>query len=306
MKYATFFIFMMGNLMLRWSLVLILFVSSSALGASSTGRMEVIPPDDSVAPEIFNGKPAAQEDWPVTLQFISAAGFCTSTIVGHRTLITAAHCVPNKSEAGVLFNNATIVVSCEHHEAYRGGACSGQKPSAELVGCTADVALCQPAQRAGNPSSFKLTSPAGVAIQAETVNTDKALLQEGMDATILGYGCLIRGGPISSVLYEGMPGTRIVNLSRAGASSVPENTLQEYLVVEGESTLCQGDSGGSAYDSKDPGARRVIAINSRGNLSAKSYLTNLSDDHINRFLFQWGKENAAPICGIHPEAQGCR
>jgi hypothetical protein len=282
--------------MFRRILTPIVLFLSAILTAEAQSLQEMVPiPDDNGArPQILNGEPAERTDWPVTLRFQSGGGYCTSTIIGERVVITAAHCVDNAAKAKVLFNNAWTEVTCFHHQRYKGPSCHTATTTEEIAGCTADVALC----RASQP--FKLVSDSGVAIRLESINRDPALLQVNATVMLLGYGCLEPGGPITDTLQIGK--ATIKSISVPGASSDPMKTMQEYMVAQGGAAVCQGDSGGSAFNQLAAGARKIIGLNSRGNISTLSYLTSTSDKHILDFLESWGP---TPICGVHSNAKGC-
>jgi hypothetical protein len=82
--------------------------------------------------------------------------------------------------------------------------------------------------------------------------------------------------------------------------------LQEYIVAQGGAALCQGDSGGTVFDT-DGSSRKVVAVNSRGNIETVSYLTSVSDQHIQSFFRDFsGPPRNVEICGITPGAKNCR
>jgi hypothetical protein len=278
--------------MLSVSLLVVLGVLTAE--AQSIQEMVPISLSDEASPEILNGRPAQRREWPVTLRFKSAGGHCTSTIVGERVVITAGHCVSNEAKARVLFNNAWTEVTCFHHKQYKGSSCLTAATPEEIAGCTADVALC----RADQP--FKLVSDSNETIRVESINSDPALVRVNGIVTLLGYGCLQPGGPITDTLQIGE--ATVTSISVPGASRDPQKTMQEYIVAQGGSAVCQGDSGGAAFDKPGFWVRKVIGLNSRGNISTVSYLTSTSDKHILDFLKSW---EATPICGIHPTAKGC-
>jgi hypothetical protein len=261
--------------------------------------MNEIPEDNELHLDILNGKPAKANDWPATLKFESAGGFCTSTIIGERVILTAAHCVPNQSKARVNFNNARSTVTCSHHPQYKGASCLTAASVQDIKGCTADIALCV----ADEP--FRMTPPSGgAAIKFETINSDPALVKQGSPIVLLGYGCTMAGGPVSAILRIG--DASVTSVSVPGASADPRNTMQEYIVAQGGGAVCQGDSGGAAFNTKTAQSRKVMAVNSRGNISTVSFLTSMSDPHINDFLKQWsGPPRNVQICGVTQNAQNC-
>jgi secreted trypsin-like serine protease len=246
---------------------------------------------DPLELQILRGKPAVQTDWPATLQFERNGAYCTSTIVGERVLLTAAHCVENGSKARAFIKGTwKDDITCYHPTQYSGPGCNGAASVEEIAGCTADIALCL----ADTP--FEST-------RIEAINSDPNETKAGASLTLLGFGCTKRGGSLSKDLMIGF--TKVTTTSVPGASSNPKNVLQEYVIAEGGAAVCSGDSGGAAYNSEDSAVRKIVGVGSRGNLSTTSYLTNVTDQHISDFLRSWSSSNGADICGISAGGKGC-
>lgn len=288
-------------------LVSLAILLSSVAGAVAQPPQEMvpIPTDNGVRPEILNGRPAVRAEWPVTVQFTSAGGECTSTLIGDRAVLTAAHCVDNKAKARILFNNAHVTVTCSHHPEYRGKSCLAAKSTTDIVGCTADVALCVPEDKDGKEVRFSLRTFTGDKIKFESINRSSQAVKTGSTVTLLGFGCLQKGGPISEILYTG--DAAIDSVAEPGASKAnPTNVMKEYINALGGAAVCQGDSGGAAYNTSNLLGRVVIGVNSRGNISSRSYLTSVSDAHILNWFDTWSDKNKAKICGLHDDAPGCK
>jgi hypothetical protein len=265
--------------------------------AQAQPLMAPIPSHNTLNTEILNGKPADPKSWPVSLQFESAGGFCTSTLVGERVILTAAHCVANNAQASVFYDNNLTTVTCHHHPQYKGPSCLTATTIADIKGCTADVALCVadaafPSQVAGQPVKF------------ESVNGDPAVVKKDGPVVLLGYGCTQPGGSVSAILRIGS--AKVNSVSVPGASSDPSNTMQEYIVAQGGSAVCQGDSGGAAFNTQE-GSRRIVGVNSRGNIATISFLTSTSDQHIQDFFKSFsGSPRNLEICGVTQGAKNCR
>jgi hypothetical protein len=259
--------------------------------------MAPLPDSNEFQEELLHGKPANPKTWPVTLQFESAGGLCTSTIIGEKVVLTAGHCVPNQSKARVFYDNKLTTITCHHHPQYKGAGCLSATSIADIKGCTADVALCVA------DTSFSSTV-AGQAVKFETINGDPALLKKDGPVVLLGFGCTQAGGGVSPILRVG--NAKVTSLSVPGASSNPANTMQEYIIAQGGAALCQGDSGGAAFNTQDPN-RKVAGVNSRGNIATVSFLTATSDPHVQDFFKSFsGAPNNLEICGVTPGAKNCR
>jgi hypothetical protein len=278
------------------SIFIFVFLSATTFAQAQT-LMAPIPPGNEFQPELLNGKPADPQVWPVNLQFQSAGGSCTSTIIGEKVVLTAGHCVANLGKARVFYDGKLTPITCHHHPDYKGPACLAAATTAEIKGCTADISLCVadapfPVQVVGQPVKF------------ESINSDTALLKKDGPIILLGFGCTQAGGGVSPILRTGS--ATVTSLSVPGASANPANTLQEYVIAQGGAALCQGDSGGTAFNTQDP-SRKVVAVNSRGNIETVSYLTSTSDPQIQDFFKNFsGPPRNVEICGITLGAKNCR
>ncbi len=71
--------------------------------------------------------------WPATLKYTLSDQFtCTSTIVGEKTIITAAHCLRDGAIASIRFakDGVSVKLHCVHHDLY------------QRTGLINDIALC--------------------------------------------------------------------------------------------------------------------------------------------------------------------
>jgi hypothetical protein len=259
--------------------------------------MVSIPPGNDANFQVIGGKPAIREDWPSTLMFDGNVGRCTSTIVGTYVVLTAGHCVDDKSPAKLLWGNATTDLLCHVHPDYRGRVCDNEIAPRKLVGCTADVAICVAAKSLSQgPGRF------------ERVRNNPPPVSARDGIRLLGYGCTQANGKITEVLQEG-PAT-VGWPAQPGASQDPSLTMKEFIKTVG-AAVCHGDSGGASYSpDKKP---EMLAIASRGNLSTESYLVDLRTPQVQMFLRQAKSftdfslpPGSIKICGIDSDADNCR
>ncbi|HEX8663095.1 MAG TPA: trypsin-like serine protease [Beijerinckiaceae bacterium] len=242
--------------------------------------------------QIVDGKAQEEADWPSTLRFlVNNQFYCTSTIVGERVILTAAHCLvpgtPMKVDlgAGQAFN-----LTCELHPHYR------------RFDLYADIALCVSDRTL--PRS-RIIGTQRVAFSYENLDLRITRMRSGAELFLLGYGCRVypqtsatAASDTSGQLYGGIG--RVVRVPvEAG----------RHITTSGQAGICPGDSGGAAYALSDigtlKGPRSIVAINSGYVPENKiSDLTALFG-HISQFIRDWSDDHGVKICGIHPEAQNC-
>jgi hypothetical protein len=195
-------------------------------------------------------------------------GNCTAAIVGERVLFTAAHCVSNGGSKSFTVANTKYTAKCTHHSEYRNND-------------TADFAVCLTDKKVQ-----------GVPFEHVTVAVG---YQKGDSILLSGYGCQKWGG--------GLDGK--YRIGKAPVTRVPVGTDYDTVTV-GSAALCSGDSGGPAFLVAADGSRKVIGVNSRSNTTTTSYLSSHGVSTAQNFYKSWAQANGAKICGIHPDAVGCR
>ncbi|MEQ8739356.1 MAG: trypsin-like serine protease [Hoeflea sp.] len=257
--------------------------------------MSPIPDNAGVRPLIIGGEQAKHQDWPSSLHFTAGGKNCTSTIIGDKALLSAAHCLSGTNRARVVVANTLIEVVCKLHPGYRTQAnCNTASLPQDIVGCTADVAMCRPVGEAAFPRS---------AGKFESIKMNGARIQLADKIVLLGFGCTIAGGPISSDLQFG--NATVVQVSSPGASSVDRyKALEEYVKAMGPGISCDGDSGGAVFTDK-AGGRTILGLVSRGNLTSSTFIVDLRDDHILDWIRRWETDEKVAICGLNASANNC-
>ncbi len=231
--------------------------------------------DHSAVPTLKGGRAAKPRLWPATVYSISSLGSCTSTLVGPRVLIMAAHCVGNGRQVTIAVGSRTYTGTCSHPATYE-----GNPPNP-----TADWALCL------------MNDDPHVAY--ERINTDPSRLAVRQELTLSGLGCTDDLGSNDG----------IYRIGEALIATLPAGS-NNYISTTGMAVLCLGDSGGGAYlfaNPQDERGRRVqVAVNAEVVGRTYSQLASTSTIDAVAFFTAWSTTHAARICGLTPDPRGCR
>jgi secreted trypsin-like serine protease len=251
------------------------FCAAFLLIVSAAHSQEFVPPTEPTQgdPQVIGAKAVSPASWPATYIFRVPSGGCTSTAIGDRVILTAAHCISDGSTGTVSLGDRKISVVCNHHPSYDAGNVSD------------DFALCLSSERL---SGFAF----------ENVGTSMAYPRLGQDIALLGYGCVKSGGTDASfgVLHVGK--ANIIRLPTADSA---------YTTSKGGAAVCFGDSGGAAYYMTRGGKGRIIiGVNSRGDINQYSFISSTSTQAFLDWAIQWSATKGAAICGIDVDATGCR
>lgn len=259
--------------------VLGLAITSGTTAQDSAGeRMDVAPetgPD--VAERVVGGVAVGSKAWPATRISITTIGgkkfMCTATIIGPRVVLTAAHCVNDKTTMQIAIAGGTATVRCNHHDSY-----------APANNFRNDIALCL--------ASTNLTLPP--LERYERLNVTPSLPSTNASVILLGFGCTSKD-----------PDSKTSGYLHQGPSTVAYK-MDNRINMGNGAVLCEGDSGGAAY--LQVGDRRsVIGVNStRAGDFSYSNVTNVAAPEIATFIASWSEANAAPICGYTAPATVCR
>ena len=240
---------------------------------------------DVPQPKIIGGTKADPAAWPATFIFVAADGSgCTSTIVGERVAITAAHCIVDGGAGTLISHDQQIAVVCQRHPVYEDVELTDDS---KRVQASPDFALCVLHEPLLGGSYERID------IEGKDIDTKNKV-------HLLGFGCTEAGGSDGSfgVLYEGDP----------EIDAVPTPPTDYYTTTVGSTAVCSGDSGGGAYQFKNVAKtkRVLVGINSRGNLSTASLLSTTYLPGFLSWAREWASDKNVKICGIDAAATGCR
>jgi hypothetical protein len=251
--------------------VLALFRTSVQAQTLEMKDLSTLPPPD-LNIQVVGGNPVNPKNWPATLIFRDRAGRgCSATVVGPKTVLTAAHCLEKGINATVTVRGITQKIVCTQHPDY---------PARN----SADFALCL------------LTETRLPALPFETASLDKTVPQTAPKFFLLGYGCVRKGGTDRTfgALYGGW------------ATLKYWDDLD--VKTQGGGAVCSGDSGGAAFVFTNPAETRrvLVAVNSRGDDEEFSWLATVANSTFVDWATNWAHENKVTICGIEGQVEGCR
>lgn len=295
------------------------------LQPSPTSELMVRAVSDYAKPT--NGKPfvvsqfkedAREENpanWPATFfgSYLAAGKtyFCTATLVGSRTLLTAAHCVGAMPTMVIRRGPDKWVAACQRISGYTTAwpaPCDkdGQCPT------SADYALCfiDPAQN---------NIPPPQVARHERLNIDPAAVAIGGVLKLLGFGCTDKsktgGSSMEKDVLTGGWG-RISGLAAPDYNyiktewSLQNAPLPGYVNVSDGANICPGDSGGAVYLSgkESPNVRSIVALASRvvtanGQVTGPSLLSATSTPTAKTFFDGWASKT--DLCGVVSNHSSC-
>jgi Trypsin len=248
----------------------------------STYRMELPISGGAGSVQMVNAKKLEQTEWPATLKYLVKSAFnCTSTIVGSKVLITAAHCMVEKGSPQVQIDGSSFNLTCDTHPRFQ----PSKFYSYDITLCLSDKPF---------PSNFKY----------ENLDLRITHVRSSSSIFLVGYGCrqFPKDGappPVNGDLYGGFSTVQAVS-EQSG----------DHFVTQGGTVICPGDSGGASYllidhDSLTSG-RSIVGVNSLyDDTTQQSFITALTDD-VATFIQDWAADHGASICGVDSNAANCR
>jgi len=239
----------------------------------SVATLTIDPAD--VQPSLIQARVANRADFPALFVSRSGNNFCTSTLVGPRVMLTAAHCVSDGGQ-----------VEITHDGIARTAGCTQAPPYKAETDSTADWALCEFATAFG-----------GIAF--ENINITPGRIAKDTELLLSGYGCTQSG------VQDGQ-----LRIGETWVIDVPRPKLtNNHIVTRRGAAVCFRDSGGPAFLFLDATKKQrvQVSVNSEGNISDTSYLSSLATDAAVEFIRGWSGVNPnRAICGLQAGATGCR
>ena len=197
----------------------------------------------STSLKIVGGSPASLNLFPEIAYFPKDKPDCAAVVISKQLAVTAAHCLPRNSH-----QNASIKMI--HQGKEKRFKCNASPYFKDKFH---DLAVCKTQNTLDGPyATLPSRSP-----------------EIGQRVMLTGFGCGALRGPSDR---EGV--------FRTGRLRVkfPTGELHDLqFVTEGKIHLCQGDSGAPIFKTRITSrSREVYGINSRTDLTSKSYFTDLA------------------------------
>lgn len=259
-----------GNVPTRWALAALVASAMLVLAApqASAASPDAQSRSGAITPRVVGGTAAPAGAWPSIAAVFPGPYFCGGTLIAHRWVITAAHCVrfgtgtvsPSKVDfliGGIRLNPS----DGERREASYVFA----HPDYSDSGSQGDLAVIRLSERSSKPV-MRIISPA-----------ESAAWEPGDPAEVAGWGATaIYPNPdyppeppeflpngISNLLQEG--GLQISSAATCSAT-YPGVDNDAIVCASGAPTTdsCNGDSGGPLQVETSPGVRRMVGLVSFG------------------------------------------
>lgn len=219
-------------------------------------------PNYVIAQNLIGGK--LTKDFPEVIAIRSGNGFCSSTLISPDILITAAHCIDEKTNQIKVYGSSNIG-DCLVSEYYQ-------------TENHLDLALCKLKQK------IEIKKYPRVAREDEFPKIDSRIV-------LTGYGCKsdkeydykLRAGFAITTKYE-------------------KNTYWTYRKSSKQGTLCFGDSGSGSFKYiKDPknDDHVILGVNSMGDIKRISIMVALGSQTAQNFINEFINKYDSDLCGFN-------
>ncbi len=220
----------------------------------------------SIKPSIINGTLAktSEHSQVVALQD-DTGGFCSATIVGPKTIITAAHCVPEDSSTEVTFD----YLGKNYIVTLTGNPLFGPRSDQDF-----DIAV------GVTNKEIKRAKPMNIGGTAK----------KGDDLELVGFGC-----------HEAYPSKTWDDQKRKATVAVTGFSYPNVITDSpDEVVVCDGDSGGAAFLTVG-GKTKLNAVITQSDNISESWSCRLDAEENDEFIKKMAKDKKLKICGITEE-----
>jgi len=212
------------------------------------------------SPTLIGGKPVAPGEYPEVIYISMKGGKCSASIVGPRTVLTAAHCARKGAKVTFQHNQNQYTAICNAPAAY-------PRQDHDISVCLVDKELAKPY------ASLASEGP-----------------KTGDNMSLIGYGCTRPGGGGGN---DGV--LRVGQSTVTGFSTWDIITKKNSALCYGDS----GGPAFKLIGDPVNEHHYVLGVNSKGDIRSTSYLSKIYSDASKAFLTAWAEQNKAEICGLN-------